>query len=113
MSTKRTRKGRLEDLAGLLPEAARALGLEEELRFARRMGAFSDLLRDVAPHLAPVSHLVAIERSRLIVEAQNPVAAQELHLRGAELARAFGERPDGERSIGLTVRIATPGGERE
>jgi hypothetical protein len=77
------------------------------------MGAFGDLLREVAPHLAPVCHLVAIERSRLIVEARNPVAAQELHLRGAELARAFSERPGGERSIGLTVRIATTSGEHD
>jgi hypothetical protein len=77
------------------------------------MGAFSDLLREVAPHLAAVSHLVAIERGRLIVEARNPVAAQELHLRGAELARAFSERPGGERSIGLTVRITTPGSEQD
>ncbi len=109
MSTKRTRKGRPEGLAGLLPEAARALGFEEELRFARTMGAFGDLLREMAPHLAAVSHLVAIERGRLIVEARNPVAAQELHLRGAEITRAFSERPGGERSIGLTVRIVTPG----
>jgi len=113
VSTKRTQKGRPEGLAGLLPEAARALGFEEELRFARTMGAFGDLLREVAPHLAPVSHLVAIERGRLIVEARNPVAAQELHLRGAELARAFSERPGGERSIGLTVRIATSGSEQD
>jgi hypothetical protein len=77
------------------------------------MGAFGDLLREVAPHLAPVGHLVAIERGRLIVEAKNPAAAQELHLRGAELARAFSERPGGERSIGLTVRIANPGNERD
>jgi hypothetical protein len=77
------------------------------------MGAFGDLLREVAPHLAPVSHLVAIERGRLIVEARNPVAAQELHLRGAELARAFSERPSGERSIGLTVRVAAPGSEQD
>ncbi|NBW32084.1 MAG: DUF721 domain-containing protein [bacterium] len=113
MSTKRTRKGRPEGLAGLLPEAARALGFEEELRFARTMGAFGDLLREVVPHLAAVSHLVAIERGRLIVEAQNPAAAQELHLRGAELARAFSEWPGGERSIGLTVRISAPSGERD
>jgi hypothetical protein len=77
------------------------------------MGAFGDLLREVAPHLAPVSHLVAIERGRLIVEALNPVAAQELHLRGAELARSFGERLGGERSIGLTVRVATPGSDQD
>jgi hypothetical protein len=77
------------------------------------MGAFGDLLREVAPHLAPVGHLVAIERGRLIVEAKNPAAAQELHLRGAELARAFSERPGGERSIGLTVRIANPGNEQD
>jgi hypothetical protein len=77
------------------------------------MGAFGDLLREVAPHLAPVSHLVAIERGRLIVEARNSVAAQELHLRGAELVRVFSERPGGERSIGLTVRIATPGSEQD
>jgi hypothetical protein len=112
MSTKRTRKGRPEGLANLLPEAARALGLEEELRFARTMGAFSDLLRDVAPHLAADCRLVAIERGRLIVEAQNPAAGQEVHLRGAELARAFGERPGGERSIGITVRIAASGDAR-
>jgi hypothetical protein len=36
-----------------------------------------------------------------------------LHLRGAELARTFSERPGGERSIGLTVRIATPGSEQD
>lgn len=113
MSAKRTRKGRPEGLAGLLPEAARALGFEEELRFARTMGAFGDLLREVAPHLAPVGHLVAIERGRLIVEAKNPAAAQELHLRGAELARAFSERPGGERSIGITVRIANPGSKQD
>jgi hypothetical protein len=77
------------------------------------MGAFADLLREVAPHLAPVGHLVAIERGRLIVEAKNPAAAQELHLRGAELARAFSERPGGERSIGLTVRIANPSNEQD
>jgi hypothetical protein len=77
------------------------------------MGAFGDLLREVAPHLAPVGHLVAIERGRLIVEAKNPAAAQELHLRGAELARAFSERPGGERSIGLTVRIANQGNEQD
>ncbi len=77
------------------------------------MGAFGDLLREVAPHLAPVGHLVAIERGRLIVEAKNPAAAQELHLRGAELARAFSERPGGERSIGLTVRIANSGNEQD
>jgi hypothetical protein len=77
------------------------------------MGAFGDLLREVAPHLAPVGHLVAIERGRLIVEAKNPAAAQELHLRGAELARAFSEWPGGERSIGLTVRIANPGNEQD
>jgi hypothetical protein len=113
MTTRRTRKGRPEGLAGLLPEAARALGFEEELRFARTMGAFNDLLRELAPHLAPISRLVAIERGRLIVEAENPAAAQELHLRGAELARAFSERPGGERAIGLAVRIARAGGERD
>lgn len=73
------------------------------------MGAFGDLLRDVAPHLATECHLVAIQRGRLIVEATTPVAAQELHLRGAEIAHAFNEHPGGERSIGLTVRITTAG----
>jgi hypothetical protein len=107
VNAKRVRKGRPEGLAGLLPEAARALGFEEELRFARTMGAFHDLLREVAPHLAPTSRLVAIERGRLVVEATNPVAAQELHLRGAEFSRAFSERPNGERSIGLTVRVSS------
>lgn len=113
MSGKRPRKGRPEGIAGLLPEAARALGFEEELRFARVMGAFGGLLREIAPHLAPVSRLVAIERGRLIIEATSPAAAQELHLRGAELARAFGERPDGERTIGVTVRIADARRDRE
>jgi hypothetical protein len=41
------------------------------------------------------------------------VAAQELHLRGAELARAFSERPGGERSIGLTVRITNPSSDQD
>ena len=105
MSRRDPRKSRPESIGGLLPAAARALGLEEELRRGRRATAFRELLVALAPHLAPDCALVSVEHGQMIVEASTPAAAQELHLRGREIAIAFATWPGGERTFGITARL--------
>jgi hypothetical protein len=99
------RKTKPEAVGRLLPEAARALGLEEELRRGQRTTAFRALLVELAPHLAADCSLISVEHGQMIVEASTPAAAQELHLRGREIATAFATWPGGERTFGVTARI--------
>jgi S-DNA-T family DNA segregation ATPase FtsK/SpoIIIE len=61
----------------------------------------------LAPILGQVGAVLVFGLSYLVV------LVLLFEFRPAELARAFSERPGGERSIGLTVRIAAPGGERD
>ena len=44
MAEQRQRKGRPEQVGSLLPDAARALGLEDALHLSRRATLFEDLI---------------------------------------------------------------------
>jgi hypothetical protein len=106
---RRERKRRPHKLSALIPEAARALGFEEELERSRRAGVFHELLLQIAPHLAPHCWLTGGEGGRLIIEVDDRATAQELHLRGAEIASAYSNHPHGMRAIGLSVRLGRGG----
>jgi hypothetical protein len=108
MSERRQRTTKPEQVGQLLPEAARALGLEGELRLARRSTAFNALLATLAPTLKGHCVLVSIERGEMIIDAETSAAAQELHLRGREITKAFADLPEGERTHGLHVRVVPP-----
>ena len=91
----------------LLPEAARALGLEEELRRARAGLAWEAIVADRLPAAVGGSRAIRVDGELLLVEASAPIVGQELRLRSTELAEAFAA------STGLPVtglRVVVAGG---
>jgi hypothetical protein len=90
----------------LLPEAARALGLEEQLRWARAALAWNRLVQSRVPAAAGGSRPVRLERDgTLVVEASAPIVGQELLLRADELLAAYAEMADGIRAGSLRVVV--------
>jgi Dna[CI] antecedent, DciA len=73
----------------LLPDAARALGLEEELRRARAGLAWEAIVGDRLPAAAGGTRAVRVEGDLLVVEAAAPIVGQEIRLRSTELVEAF------------------------
>lgn len=98
-------------LGELIPDAARALGLEDELRLSRAIATFEALVAERVPAAAGACRVVRLDGFSLIVEADAPIVAQELRLRSTELLTAFAAAPGGvgAREIRLHVR---PGGRR-
>jgi len=76
-------------LGDLIPDAARALGLEDELRLSRAIATFEALVAERVPAAAGACRVVRLEGFTLDVEADAPIVAQELRLRSTELLGAF------------------------
>jgi hypothetical protein len=96
-------------LGDLIPDAARALGLEDELRLARAMGTFEAIVAERVPAAAGACHVIAIAGFAIDVEVDAPIVAQELRLRSHELMRAFAASPGGIGVTELRVRVRRPG----
>jgi hypothetical protein len=98
-------------LGELIPDAARALGLEDELRLSRAIATFEALVAERVPAAVGACRVIRLEGFSLVVEADAPIVAQELRLRSPELLAAFAAAPGGigAREIRLHVR---PGGRR-
>lgn len=93
-------------IGDLLPSAAGALGLEEQLRWARATAAWDGVVAALAPGAAP-SRLVRLAADgTLVVEAALPIAGQEIRLRADELLEAFEAAPGGLRAARLRVVVA-------
>jgi hypothetical protein len=93
-------------IGDLLPVAARSLGLEEELRWARAAAAWNAVLAALAPG-AGQSRLVRLAADgTLVVDAELPIAGQEIRLRADELLAAFEATPGGFRAARLRVVVA-------
>jgi hypothetical protein len=88
----------MQRIGELMPGVARQLGLEEELRRSRVMAVFEALVAELAPAAHGFCRPVGIEDFALVVEADAPIVAQELRLRGPELLAALAGAPGG---IGL------------
>lgn len=100
------RRRPVQRVGDLLPAAARALGLEEQLRWVRAGAAWNRLVDAHVPAAAGGSRLVRLERDgTLIVEATAPIVGQELLLRADELLAAYAEMPDGIRAGSLRVVV--------
>ncbi len=95
----------MERIGDLLPEAARELGLEAELRLARATSTWTAIVAERVPAAGGASRLVGIDDGALLVEADHPIVAQELRLRSGELLEVFGSSPGGFRASGLRVRM--------
>ena len=96
-------------LGELMPDAARALGLEEELRLSRAMATFEALVAERVPAAAGSCRVTRIEGFSLVVEADAPIVAQELRLRGSELLAAFAATPGGVGARELRVHVRPAG----
>ena len=94
----------------LVPEAARALGLEDELRLARAIATFERLVAERVPAAAGACRVVRLQGFAVDVEADAPIVAQELRLRSTELMTAFATAPGGVgvREMRVHVRRAGP-----
>ncbi len=99
-------------LGDLLPEAARRLGLEDQLRLARAIATWDALVAERVPPAVGACRLVGLERDTLVVEADEPIVAAELRLRAIELLAAFASAPGG--APAHLLRLTSPtGGARE
>ena len=94
----------------LIPDAARQLGLEDELRLARAIATFERLVRERVPAAAGSCRVIRLEGFAIDVEADAPIVAQELRLRAPELLTAFAGAPGGigVRELRVHVRRGGP-----
>jgi len=92
-------------IGDLLPDAARGLGLEDELRLSRAMSTFDQLVAERVPSVAGSCRVVRIDRAWVVVEADAPIVAQELRLRAPELLAAFAATPAGTGTRELRVIV--------
>ncbi|HVA85815.1 MAG TPA: DUF721 domain-containing protein [Candidatus Saccharimonadales bacterium] len=101
-----SRRRPMQRIGELVPEAARHLGLEDELRLARAMTTWAMIVAERVPAAAGATRLVRLDGLALVVEANHALVAQELRLRAPELLAAFASAPGGlpVRELRLGVR---------
>jgi hypothetical protein len=97
-------------LGDLIPDAARALGLDEELRLSKAMATFESIVAERVPAAAGACRVTRFEGFAVDVEADAPIVAQELRLRASELLTAFAASPGGlgVRELRVHVRRGGP-----
>lgn len=91
------RRRRPDRVGDLLPDAARHLGLENELRLARAIATWDALVAERVPPAVGACRLVRLEPDALVVAADEPIVAAELRMRAMELLAAFATAPGGAR----------------
>ena len=70
-----------------------------------RASTWDALVAERVPAATGACRLIAIESDALLVEADQPIVAQELRLRTGELLGAFRTAPGGFPATGLRVRV--------
>ncbi len=105
-----TRRRPMVRLGDLIPDAARALGLEDELRRSRAMATFEAIVAERVPTVAGACRVTHLEGFALDIEADAPIVAQELRLHQSELLAAFAASPGGlgVRQLRVHVRRSGP-----
>ena len=96
-------------IGDLIPDAARALGLEEELRLARAIATFEALVAERVPAAVGACRVMRLEAFAIDVEADVPIVAQELRMRSGELLSAFVAAPGGVGVRELRVHVRRGG----
>ena len=97
-------------IGDLLPDAARGLGLEPELRLARAVATLERLIAERIPAAAGLCRAVRLDGSTIVVQADAPIVAQELRLRAPELMAAFAGTPAGAGVRELRIVVSRPDG---
>ncbi len=98
------RRRRPDRLSDLLPEAARQLGLERELRLARAVATWNALIAEHVPPAVGACRLVGLEPDAIVVAVDEPIVAAELRMRAIELLDAFAVAPGGSRVRFLRIQ---------
>ncbi len=96
-------------IGDLLPDAARGLGLEDELRLSRAMATFEAIVAERVPAAAGGCRVLRLDGFDLVVEADAPIVAQELRLRASELLTAFAASPAGTGARELRIHVRRGG----
>jgi predicted nucleic acid-binding Zn ribbon protein len=99
----------MQRIGDLIPETARRLGLDDELRTARAISTFQAIVAERVPAASGACRLVEVEGGALLVEADAPIVAQELRIRSAELLAAFAAAPGGGPAGSLRIRLRRGG----
>ena len=99
----------MQRIGDLIPDAARALGLEEELRLARAIATFEALVAERVPAAVGACRVMRLEGFAIDVEADVPIVAQELRMRSSELLSAFAAAPGGVGVRELRVHVRRGG----
>ena len=107
MTTPRRRP--MTRVGDLVPDAARALGLEDELRLARAIATFERLVAERVPAAAGACRVVRLHGFAVDIEADAPIVAQELRLRARDLLSAFASTPGGLGVTELRVHVRRQG----
>lgn len=102
----------MERIGNLLPDAARHLGLEDELRRSRAMATFDALVAERVPPAHGACRAIGIDGAALIVEADAPIVAQELRLHGPELLAALTATQAGLGLREIRIRVLPRGAMR-
>ncbi len=104
------RRRRPDRVGDLLPDAARRLGLEAELRLARAIATWDALIAERVPPAVGSCRLVRVEPDAIVVAVDEPIVAAELRMRAIELLEAFAAAPGGAQVRYLRVMVeAEPG----
>jgi hypothetical protein len=103
------RRRPMSRIGDLLPDAARGLGLEDELRLSRAMATFERLVAERVPAASGACRVTRMEGFAIVVEADAPIVAQELRLRAPELMAAFAASPAGGGARELRVIVGRRG----
>ena len=96
-------------LGDLLPDAARGLGLEDELRTSRAMSTFEAIVAERVPAAAGACRVLRLDGFALVVEADASIVAQEIRLRSGELLAAFAASPAGTGARELRIHVRRGG----
>ena len=85
----RSRQRPMQRLGDLLPDAARRLGLDDELQLATAMRAWQRILDEHVPAAVGACRLAGISHGVVTIECDEPIVAQEVRLRAPELTAAL------------------------
>jgi hypothetical protein len=99
------RRRPMRRVGDLLPQAAAALGIDEEFRRARAAAAWEHAVAAVVPAAAGASRLVGFRGDTAVVSASASALAQELLLHRDELLAAFEQASTGQSATDLRVVV--------
>jgi Dna[CI] antecedent, DciA len=97
------RRRKPDRLGDLLPDAARSLGLEAELRLARAIATWDVLIAERVPAAVGGCRLVRLEPDAVVIAVDEPIVGAELRMRALELLDAFAAAPGGAKVRYLRV----------